>query len=523
MDSDKKDQPKNDEKEAPKEEQKKDELELKKTNDGKEPKKEEPEKEEVKKEGQKNIELKEKEAIKEEKKEDEKEEKKEDQKEDKKVEDKKEEDKKDKGNVEGDILIKTQVDKKLGIKNAVEDNDLKSTGKTWDDLGIKDQLHKNLLDMEFIEPSTIQAISYPLIMKEPRLSLIAQAKNGSGKTGAFGIGVISSIDESSKDIQAVVLSPTRELNNQIADVLTQMSKLTKIKVTTSFPNEEPSEYGQIVVTTPVHFESTFLKRNKNLIKNLKIMVLDEADEIIKNENLSPAAKRAFATFKKEKMNVQVLFFSATFDNKCLKAIKDFYNTVYMIEVKKEELTLKNVTQLYENCKSPEDKITFVENYLKISTGSQRVIIFVNERKYVLELKKALEKRGRKVYILMGGDMSKENRDETIRRFRNGQIQILITTNLLARGYDERSVKLVINFDLPVRKTKDGHYEPDYENYLHRIGRTGRFGTKGIGLNLLCHNYDYINLQKIQNFYNTKIEKMSSLDDLMEQLKNFYLE
>ena len=537
MDSDKKDQPKNDEKEAPKEEQKKDELELKKTNDGNEPKKEEPEKEEVKKEVQKNDELKEKEATKEEKKEDKKDEKEEDKKDEKKEdkkeekeEDKKEEkeedkkeDKKDEGNPEGDILIKTQVDKKLGIKNAVEDNDLKSTGKTWDDLGIKEQLHKNLLDMEFIEPSTIQAISYPLIMKEPRLSLIAQAKNGSGKTGAFGLGVISSIDENSKDIQAVVLSPTRELNNQIADVLTQMSKLTKIKVTTSFPNEEPSEYGQIVVTTPVHFESTFLKRNKNLIKNLKIMVLDEADEIIKNETLSPAAKRAFATFKKEKMKVQVLFFSATFDNKCLRAIKDFYNTVYMIEVKKEELTLKNVTQLYEDCKSPEDKITFVENYLKISTGSQRVIIFVNEKRYVIKLKEALEKRGRKVYILMGGDMSRENRDETIRRFRNGQIQILITTNLLARGYDERSVKLVINFDLPVRKTRDGTYEPDYENYLHRIGRTGRFGTKGIGLNLLCYNYDYINLQKIENFYKTKIKKMSSLDDLMEQLKNFYLE
>ena len=297
MEGDKKDQPKNEEKEAPKEEQKKeepkkDELEVKKTNEGKE----EPKKEEVKEEGQKNIELKEKEAIKEEKKEDEKEDKKV---EDKKEEDKKEEDKKDKGNAEGDILIKTQVDKKLGIKNAVEDNDLKSTGKTWDDLGIKDQLHKNLLDMEFIEPSTIQAISYPLIMKEPRLSLIAQAKNGSGKTGAFGLGVISSIDENSKDIQAVVLSPTRELNNQIADVLTQMSKLTKIKVTTSFPNEEPSEYGQIVVTTPVHFENIFLKRNKNLIKNLKIMVLDEADEIIKNENLSSAAKSSFY-FQKRK-------------------------------------------------------------------------------------------------------------------------------------------------------------------------------------------------------------------------------
>ena len=120
-------------------------------------------------------------------------------------------------------------------------------------------------------------------------------------------------------------------------------------------------------------------------------------------------------------------------------------------------------------------------------------------------------------------MARSNRDETIKRFRNGEIQILITTNLLARGYDERSIKLVINFDLPVRKNKEGKFEPDYETYLHRIGRTGRFGTKGIGLNLCCYEYDYDNLQKIRQYYGTTIEKMKTLDEIIEQLKKFYLE
>ena len=519
--------------------QKNDEIKIKKgetTNE--EVKKEEPKKieektDEKKKEEEKKDEKKEdkkEEQNKEEKKDEKKEEKKDEKKEEKKEEinkekkdDKKEEEKEEEKDPENSgVLIKTKVDEKLGIKNMVEDKDLKSKGNTWDDLGIKPEIKKGLLEMDFVEPSAIQSISFPLIMKEPRLSVVAQAKNGSGKTGAFGIGIISSIDENSPNIQAVVLSHTRELNIQITDVLKKIAKFTKIKISCVLVGDEPEQYGQIIVTTPIHFENTFLKRNKKLLNNLKIMVIDEADEIIKNVNTGPAIKRAFIIFKKEKINVQILFFSATFDNACLKAIKDFYKTVYMIELKKEELTLDNVTQLYEICKTPEDKINFIEEYLKISTGSQKVIIFVNSKKYVLKLRESLLKRGRKVYILMGGDMSRENRDETIERFRKGEIQILITTNLLARGYDERSIKLVINFDLPTKKLPNGDYEPDYENYLHRIGRTGRFGSKGIGLNLCCYKNDYVNLQKIEQFYKTKIEKMKSLDELIEQLKKFYL-
>ena len=518
----KKEEKKEDKNEEQNKEEKKDEKKEEKKDEKKEEKKEEinKEKKEDKKEEQN------KEEKKDEKKKEKKDEKKEEKKEEinkEKKEDKKEEEKEEEKDPENSgVLIKTKVDEKLGIKNMVEDKDLKSKGNTWDDLGIKPEIKKGLLEMDFVEPSAIQSISFPLIMKEPRLSVVAQAKNGSGKTGAFGIGIISSIDENSPDIQAVVLSHTRELNIQITDVLKKIAKFTKIKISCVLVGDESEQYGQIIVTTPVHFENTFLKRNKKLLNNLKIMVIDEADEIIKNVNTGPAIKRAFIIFKKEKINVQILFFSATFDNACLKAIKDFYKTVYMIEVKKEELTLDNVTQLYEICKTPEDKINFIEEYLKISTGSQKVIIFVNSKKYVLKLRESLLKRGRKVYILMGGDMSRENRDETIERFRKGEIQILITTNLLARGYDERSIKLVINFDLPTKKLPNGDYEPDYENYLHRIGRTGRFGSKGIGLNLCCYKNDYVNLQKIEQFYKTKIEKMKSLDELIEQLKKFYL-
>ena len=116
------------------------------------------------------------------------------------------------------------------------------------------------------------------------------------------------------------------------------------------------------------------------------------------------------------------------------------------------------------------------------------------------------KKGYKVYILMGGDMAASNRDETIKKFRNGEIQILISTDVLSRGYDERLVKLVINFDMPVKKLKDGSLDVDYETYLHRIGRTGRFGTKGIGVNLCCGKRDMEILKSIERYYKTKIAR-----------------
>ena len=420
--------------------------------------------------------------------------------------------------------VKAQVDEKLGIKNMVDDSFILSPVKRWDELGVKPEIHKGLLEMDFISPSKIQSTTFPLIMKEPRSHIVAQAKNGSGKTCAFGLGAISSINENSKNIQAVVFAHTRELVKQIEDVLSKIAKYTKVKVTALLSGEsEPNEYGQIIVITPGHFENCFLKRNKSLINNLKMMVLDEADFMLTNEVTSRVFDRTFKLFQKTKMNVQVLFFSATFDVKCFKFIKRFYSNAYMIELKKEELTLDNVSQMYEVCKTPDDKVSFIEEYLKISQGSQRVIIFANKRDYVFKLQQNLLKRGYKVFILMGGDMALSNRDETIKKFSKGEIQILITTDLLSRGYDEKSVKLVINFDLPIKIGRDGSTVPNYETYLHRIGRTGRFGTRGIGVNLCCGRRDMEMLKAIEKYYNTKIEKMKSLDELIDELKKFYLE
>ena len=189
----------------------------------------------------------------------------------------------------------------------------------------------------------------------------------------------------------------------------------------------------------------------------------------------------------------------------------------MIQVKKEMLTLKNVRQLYFKCNNREDKVQFVEDYLKRSMENERVIIFVNTRDYTVKLQQKLVSRGYKVYILMGGNMDPSERTETVEKFKKGEIQILITTNLLSRGFDEKLVKLIINFDLPVKK-EDSRIVPDMETYLHRIGRTGRFGSKGIGLTLVSDEREFKSLKEIESFYGSNIEEIKSLDNLLEDFK-----
>ena len=428
---------------------------------------------------------------------------------------------------EFEVPIKKEIDKEIGIKNMVGDDVVFSEAKTWETLGVKEEIRKGLLEMSFLQPSKIQATTFPIIMKEPRLNVIAQAKNGSGKTGAFGLGAISSVDESNSKIQVVVFAHTRELVVQVRDVLSKIAKNTKVKVTSPLSQEtekDNTEYGQIIVITPGHFDNIFLKKHKDdLLSDLKMLVLDEADYMLTNEVTSKVCEKAFKVFKKKDMKVQILFFSATFDVNCFKFIKKFYDNAYIIELKKEELTLENVKQLYKECNSVDDKVKFIEEYLPLNTESQRVIIFANKRDNVVKLQQNLLQHGYKVFILMGGDMAASNRDETIKKFRNGEIQILITTDVLSRGYDERMVKLVINFDMPIKKLKDGSFDVDYDTYLHRIGRTGRFNTKGVGVNLIFGKRDMENMLKIESFYKTKIEKMVSMEELTKDLKKCILD
>lgn len=391
---------------------------------------------------------------------------------------------------------------------------------TWESLGLREELIKGLLEMGFVKPSKIQATAFPLVMKANHSHLIAQSHNGSGKTGAFGISTISRVDESIPDIQAIIFAHTRELVNQLARNIQKMAKYTKITVSALTNDKTNDSLGQIVVTTPGTFDNKFLKNRRNppSLDKLAILVLDEADFMITNDLTKSICEKAFKVFKEKNLKVQVLFFSATFEDEHFKEIKKHFKKANMIEVKKELLTLKNVRQMYINCKDSEDKINKIEEYLKRNIEQERVIIFVNTRDFTEKLTMTLRNRGYKVFLLMGGNMDPSERDATVEKFTKGEIQILITTNILSRGFDERLVKLIINFDLPITMDANHQKVPDYETYLHRIGRTGRFGTHGIGLSLCAGDRDVQVIKGIEKFYNSNIEEIKSMDDLIEEFK-----
>lgn len=421
---------------------------------------------------------------------------------------------------DSEAVVKSKTGEEVGLENLVTENDLISKDLTWEEMGVRKEIIEGLLEMNFQKPSKIQTTTFPLIMREPFSHLVAQAKNGAGKTGAFGLGVISRVDEKDQSIQAVVFGHTRELVNQIESVLGKIAKNTQIKVTSLHTTDKNKELGQVVVITPGHFDTMFLKKKQYKLDKLKLLVLDEADYMLTNEVTQKVVDKTFKFFHDNKYKVQILFFSATFTDENFKAIKKYYKKAHMIEIKKEELTLTNVKQVYYNAPNKEDKITFVADYLKKQWQQERVIIFLNSRDFTLKLRDKLASQGYKVFILMGGDMDPKNRDETIKKFNQGEIQILLTTNVLARGFDEKLVQLVINYDIPVKKEGD-KYMSDPETYLHRIGRTGRFGAKGIGLSLVSGERDLKYLKEIEDYYKSKIDEIKSLDELEKERKEFF--
>jgi ATP-dependent RNA helicase DDX19/DBP5 len=416
---------------------------------------------------------------------------------------------------EEDKVVKTQDQNIDAPENLIKDDyQLFQKDATWESLGVREEIIKGLIDKGFTKPSRIQAAAFPLVMKNPPSHLIAQAHNGSGKTGGFSIPTLCRIDENSNTVQAVIFAHTNILINQTVEILQQMAKYTKIKIEAL--SSRTRDVAHVFVASPRNFDTIFFSNKKVFsLDTVKVLVLDEADYMLKSDDCSDICDKTFTHIIKNKIQTQVLFFSATFTEDEFKKIKRYFKKANMITVEKGGLTLKNVRQMYYLATKLDDKINFIEEYLKRNLEQERVIIFVNTRNFVEKLSDQLRKKGYKVYILMGGNMDPKERDETIKKFNKGEIQILITTNMLARGFDERKVKLIINFDLPVI---EGRSKPDIENYLHRIGRTGRFGVKGIGLTLVSNDNELKMLKEIEEHYQSNIEEIKSLDELLAEFK-----
>jgi len=368
------------------------------------------------------------------------------------------------------------------------------TVETFDQLDLKPDLLRGIYGYGFVKPSVIQAKGVLPILKGK--DTIAQAQSGTGKTGTFAISILQVVDADSSRCQALVLAPTRELAQQIQRVIMCLGEYLKVNVHictggTNVMEERKklAEGVQIVVGTPGRVHD-MLKKGYLKAEHLKLFVLDEADEML-GRGFQEQIKEIFKLIPGD---VQIALFSATMPPEILGLTKDFMRDPATILVKNEELTLDGIKQFYIAIDKEEWKFdTLVELYNNIDI--QQCIMYCNKKQKVDELTEKLKEKNFTVSS-MHGEMEQTQRDLIMREFRTGTSRVLITTDLLARGIDIQQVSLVINFDLPLSK----------EKYIHRIGRSGRFGRKGVAINFVTPT-DYKFLQEVEKYYNTEVVEM----------------
>ncbi|KAJ8356944.1 hypothetical protein SKAU_G00197380 [Synaphobranchus kaupii] len=364
----------------------------------------------------------------------------------------------------------------------------------FDDMNLKETLLRGIYAYGFEKPSAIQQRAIIPCIKGH--DVIAQAQSGTGKTATFAISMLQKLDMEQSGTQALVLAPTRELAQQIQKVILALGDYlggtchaciggTNVKNDMLKLGEAP----HIVVGTPGRVFD-MLSRRYLSPKFIKMFVLDEADEM-----LSRGFKdQIYEIFQKLLPNIQVVLLSATMPSDVLEVTKKFMRQPIRILVKKEELTLEGIKQFYINVEKEEWKLDTLCDLYETLTITQAVI-FLNTRRKVDWLTEKMHARDFTVSALHG-DMDQKERDVIMREFRSGSSRVLVTTDLLARGIDVQQVSLVINYDLPTNR----------ENYIHRIGRGGRFGRKGVAINFVTEEDKRI-LRDIESFYNTTVDEM----------------
>mmetsp|Transcript_37453 Transcript_37453/g.96883 ORF Transcript_37453/g.96883 Transcript_37453/m.96883 type:complete len:392 (-) Transcript_37453:415-1590(-) len=366
--------------------------------------------------------------------------------------------------------------------------------ESFDDYDLNENLLRGIYSYGFEKPSAIQQRGIKPILDAR--DTIGQAQSGTGKTATFVIGCLQRIDYSAKACQALILAPTRELAQQIQKVALALGDYQRVKChaciggTSVREDIDKLREGQhLVVGTPGRVFDMIGKRHLRM-DDLLTFVLDEADEM-----LSRGFKdQIYDIFKTLPPNIQVCLFSATMPPEILDLTTKFMRDAVRILVKKDELTLEGIRQFYVAIEKEEWKLDTLCDLYETLTITQ-AIIYCNTRRKVDFLADQLTKRDFTVST-MHAELDQKERDLVMREFRSGSSRVLISTDLLARGIDVQQVSLVINFDLP----------QNMENYLHRIGRSGRFGRKGVAINFVTNN-DVRAMKDIERYYHTQIEEM----------------
>mmetsp|Transcript_9372 Transcript_9372/g.14123 ORF Transcript_9372/g.14123 Transcript_9372/m.14123 type:complete len:462 (-) Transcript_9372:74-1459(-) len=392
------------------------------------------------------------------------------------------------------------------------------SAKSFEQLELKPELHRGILSMGFEKPSSIQEMALPLILKEPRENLIAQAQSGSGKTVAFCLGMLSQIDTSKKCTQAMVLTPTRELAVQcVTQTLLPMAKYLdpSLTVMLALAGTKIMRGAQIndhiVVGTPGTVEMFLKKRSLN-VNSIKIFILDEADQMLDDS--------FGGTIQKIKSYIimphQSLLFSATFPPSVIEFAKEIIlppiNEIRLAS--DEELVLEEITQLWVDLRSTSLNRTELLKDLYTLLQMGQSIVFCSSKRSCNDVTKALQEVNFSCSNLHG-NLEGYERDICMEDFRLGKKKVLITTNVLARGVDIPAVTLVVNYDMP-----ELHYSStaDFESYLHRIGRTGRFGRSGVVINLVHNEISYQLLKEIENHFSPSKKMIKPAPTDVEELE-----
>jgi translation initiation factor 4A len=366
---------------------------------------------------------------------------------------------------------------------------------TWDDFGLKPSLLRGIYSCGFEAPSDIQKKAIPHVLKQK--DVIGQAQSGTGKTGAFTISAIQSVDVSKDTTQVIIIVPTHELVSQTCEVLRVLSQFTpelrvKQLVGGTSINEDINELRNnpphiVVACTGRLFD--MIKRRAVGISNVNLCILDEADEM-----LSFGFKdQIYNIFQSLSPNVQIALFSATMPAPILQLTEKFMRDPVRIVVEPEKLNLEGIHQYYITMYDDRSKYETIKDIFQRMNACQ-TIIYINSVPRVIDLYNAMVGDGFAVCCIHS-NMTKPERKEVITQFRSGTYRLLISSNLTARGVDIQQVNTVINFDIP--RTP--------ELYLHRIGRSGRWGRKGVAINFVT-KHDIFNMKSIEKHFKIDIQE-----------------
>jgi len=368
--------------------------------------------------------------------------------------------------------------------------------KSWDDFNMKEELLRGLYAYGFESPSEIQKKTYNTIISGK--DIIAQAQSGSGKTGAFTIGSLQLVDTKMKRVQVLVIAPTRELATQIQMVMINIGNMiSDLNVKTILGGTSIQEDAADIRKNCPHIVIgcagriyDMIRRKYLNVSNVRLFVLDEADEML-SKGFKEQIYNIFQFFNE---NIQVALFSATMQNDVLLMTKKFMRDPVEIIVKPEDLTLECIDQYYIAVFDDNSKFSVLKDIFSMISVNQ-CIIYCNSVKRVVDLHEAMSKDGFSVCSIHSS-MNKVEREQTFFNFRNGSFRVLISSNVTARGIDIQQVSTVINFDIP----------SSYSTYLHRIGRSGRWGRKGTAINFVTKKDIHI-MRKIEDHYKINIQEL----------------